>query len=97
VSKKGAVAGKFDEKTYQKNKEEKEKRKERENFRHRKQIVLDNADTLYKRFIDIYGPDGKMPRGIGYESPEEYDNIMDNLSALSQQYDMVKPVSDNFW
>ena len=75
VSKKGAVAGKFDEKTYQKNKEEKEKRKERENFRHRKQIVLDNADTLYKRFIDIYGPDGKMPRGIGYESPEEYDNI----------------------
>ena len=30
-------------------------------------------------------------------TPEEYDNIMDNLSALSQQYDMVKPVSDNFW
>ncbi|RAP54755.1 MAG: hypothetical protein BZ137_00475 [Methanosphaera sp. rholeuAM130] len=30
-------------------------------------------------------------------TPEEYDNIMDNLAALSQQYDMVKPLSDNFW
>ncbi len=30
-------------------------------------------------------------------TPEEYDSIIDNLSALAQQYDMVKPVSGNFW
>ncbi|MBR4183305.1 MAG: hypothetical protein IKQ56_05730 [Lachnospiraceae bacterium] len=78
ISKNAAVAGSLDEKLNKQRIEErieKEKQAERDAYLKKHAGVLQDADNLYKPFLDVYGPKGTLPKGIGYNKTEDYDNI----------------------